>query len=280
MQWKTVKCFPSNIMHWAVFFFKTLYFIIIHLTFITVTHYKMYVHLLHFQELHVFTSHTLSLWWCRWSMLACTKQAIASSRFSYFRELFGKKDSWRTVCCGSEAVGGCFYVTGLKERGFLPFCFFVMQVRSVQTDEACCAGEPKGLHQHPSSSPQQAHLWNGSENPLLPHRGTEIIKWKHSSQLLEGVEPPGKRSLQNKGGKHFVWVKQWVNYLKWSARLRAHAFCGKWILAWITWAFRFLTSVYMLRHNDCFSFFFLFLFFPFDFFGTRFQCKKKFLYKK
>lgn len=32
-----------------VFFFKTPYFIIIHLTFITVTHHKMYVHLIHFR---------------------------------------------------------------------------------------------------------------------------------------------------------------------------------------------------------------------------------------
>lgn len=203
MQWKTVKCLPSNIMHWAVFFFKTLYFIIIHLTFITVTHYKMYVHLLHFQELHVFTSHTLSLWWCRWSMLACTKQAIASSRFSYFRELFGKKDSWRTVCCGSEAVGGCFYVTGLKERGFLPFCFFVMQVRSVQTDEACCAGELKGLHQRPSSSPQRAHLWNGSENPLLPAQGYGDHQMKTQQPVTWGCRTSWKTFTPEQRRKAF-----------------------------------------------------------------------------
>lgn len=36
-------------MHRVVFFFKTPYFIIIHLTFITVTRYEMYVHSIHFR---------------------------------------------------------------------------------------------------------------------------------------------------------------------------------------------------------------------------------------
>lgn len=48
-------------MHGIVFFFKTPYFIIIHLAFITVTHYKMYVHLIHFQRLRISTARSLSL---------------------------------------------------------------------------------------------------------------------------------------------------------------------------------------------------------------------------
>lgn len=48
-------------MRGIVFFFKTPYFIIIHLAFITVTHYKMYVHLIRFQRLCISTARSLSL---------------------------------------------------------------------------------------------------------------------------------------------------------------------------------------------------------------------------
>lgn len=48
-------------MHGIVFFFKTPYFIIIHLAFITVTHYEMYVHLIHFQRLRISTACSIPL---------------------------------------------------------------------------------------------------------------------------------------------------------------------------------------------------------------------------
>lgn len=65
-------------MHRAVFFFKTPYFIIIHLTFITVTHYKMYVRLIHFQGPRLrqpFPMEVIS-WVCPW---AWTRQPVLVS---------------------------------------------------------------------------------------------------------------------------------------------------------------------------------------------------------
>lgn len=150
--------FPQQ--HYAVsrFFFKTPYFIIIHLTFITVTHYKMYVHLIHFRGCifpHPSTSFVIM------PSVGARMPGFTAPRLSDLRGLFRKERAQRALSAVAATQLGTVSVR-LAQRDTAPCCSASsrMQVRSVQSDAdaaACRAEKPDrfsslAVHLGPASS--------------------------------------------------------------------------------------------------------------------------------
>lgn len=170
--------FPQQqYMQWAVFFFKTPYFIIMHLTFITVTHYKMYVHLIHFRGLRIFTSYSLALGLCLWSVPGCTEQALLLPVSQTWGEFFRRGASASTVGHGSDAAGDRFCATCLKGHSSLLLCIFTdtsaisaRRLRMLVRDMWKNLARFSTLAVH--AGPRRVHWQNGSKStPSSCHGG-------------------------------------------------------------------------------------------------------------
>lgn len=205
-------------MHRVVFFFKTPYFIIIHLTFITVTHYEMYVHLIHLRGC-VFP-HPPALAAMMRLVRAQRRARRRRTRLLTFQGLLGKADSERAVAVPATPSGTfppCFL------KGTRRLSLHCSRCRGVGRRRlgGCPppAGGPCTWAPRPWSPPQWARLGNASQGRLPCHGGPDCQ-----------MDSPGwasHRLAHRMEGERFVLVKKWINYPGGPACLGAHVFCSK-----------------------------------------------------